>query len=375
MNVIAIANQKGGCGKTTTAINLAAMLGSGDARTLLIDMDPQGHATLGLGASSHGLPGLYEVLSDKVSFTDTIIPDVVPGVDMVPGSISLAAVEPLLTDQPARERQLKQQFEDIESLYDYILIDCPPSLGLLSINALRAADQVLVPLEASLYALDGIQRLQEILSLLNEKYQQDLPVKVVPTMFDANTRFARTLLQHLREELPVGLSKVQIRHTVRVREAAFFGKPLTEYAPDCTAAADYHRLAEEIREFSRPPCFTRLDKTCKDSDDEILPAQEEENDMTTDYNDGRRQMVVLTFEELDCSRLQLAGDFNDWVPDRNVETRRINGRWQKVFTAEPGVYEYRLLVDGVWQPDPTNPAEIPNDLGGVNSILQVPVHH
>ncbi len=97
--------------------------------------------------------------------------------------------------------------------------------------------------------------------------------------------------------------------------------------------------------------------------------------MATAFNDTRRHMVVLTFRELDCGRLQLAGDFNDWIPDRNVETRRVNGCWQKVFTAEPGVYEYRLLIDGVWQPDPTNPAEIPSDLGGVNSILQVPVQH
>jgi len=252
MNIIAIANQKGGCGKTTTAINLAAELGKRDEQVLLIDMDPQGHASLGLGVSDRDLPGLYEVFSDELSFYDVVLSDVVPGVDLLPANITLAAVEPLLTGQPGRERQLLEQLEKPGELYDHVLIDCPPSLGLLSVNALRAAGQILAPVEASVFALDGIRQLHEITRLLCEKYQYHLPIRVLPVMFDSHTRFAQTILTQIRDQLPVGLSGVQIRHTVRAREAAWFGKPLIDYAPHSTAAQDFQRLADEILAASRP---------------------------------------------------------------------------------------------------------------------------
>lgn len=371
MHTIAIANQKGGCGKTTTAINLAAELGKQDRHVLLIDMDPQGHASLGLGISNRGLPGLYDVFSDEMSFYDVILSDVVQGVDLVPANIMLAAVEPMLTDQPGRERELLEHIEPLRTLYDYVVIDCPPSLGLLSINALRAATQVLTPLEASLFALDGIQRLQDIVNLLRDKYQLDIPVRALLTMFDDHPRFSRSLLKHMREHLPVTLSDVRIRHTVRAREAAYFGKPLYEYAPHSTAADDYRRLAVELQTASENPGTSPAEVDTGLHQQESL----EETSMSQTSEKILRRMVVLTFDEIDCTRLQLAGDFNDWIPDHNVETRNINGRWQKVFTAEPGVYEYRLLIDGKWQADPTNPCEIPNDLGGINSLLQVPVHH
>jgi len=371
MNTIAIANQKGGCGKTTTAINLAAELGRRNKRVLLIDMDPQGHASLGLGISERGHPGLYEVFSDEASLYDVIVSDVFQDMDLIPANIMLAAVEPLLTDQPGRERQLQEQLESLDGLYEHVLIDCPPSLGLLSINALRAADQVLTPVEASLYALEGVSQLADIVNLLCEKYAINIPVKVLPTMFDTHTRFAQTILQQLREQLPVGVSGTQIRHTVRAREAAYFGKPLSIYAPRCTAAEDYRRLAGEILDASAQPGVTLIEQ------DAPIEKQDTPEEMEMNHNSEKtpRQMVVLTFDDIECRRLQLAGDFNNWMPDHNVETRNVNGHWQKVFTAEPGVYEYRLLIDGKWQSDPTNPSEVPNELGGINSLLQVSGHH
>lgn len=386
MNIIAIANQKGGCGKTTTAINLATELGRRDLRVLLIDMDPQGHASLGMGVDDRNLPGLYEVFSDEVSFYDIIRSDIAPCVDLIPANITLAAVEPLLTDQPGRERQLLEQLEPFNELYDYILIDCPPSVGLLSINALRAANQVLAPVETSLFALEGVTQLMQIVQLLREKYLYALPIKVLPTMFDHHTRFGQTILQQIRHQLDVGLCGVQIRHTVRAREAAYFGQSLHDYAPQATATEDYRRLAQEILETPGTDHMTRALNAALQEDIAAASAHPNHDDPTVQHppsedngmkqmNDkGRRQMVVLTFDDIECRHLQLAGDFNDWIPDRDIETRNINGRWQKVFTAAPGIYEYRLLVDGKWQADPTNPSEVPNDLGGINSLLQVPVH-
>jgi chromosome partitioning protein len=370
MITIAIANQKGGCGKTTTAINLAAELGQRNERVLLIDMDPQGHASLGLGIIERDLPGLYEVFCDDTGFPDVVMKEVITGVDLIPANILLATTEAKLVGQVGRERLLLEQLEAFGRVYDYVLIDCPPSLGLLSINALRAADRIISPLEASLFALDGIQQLKDIVDLLCKKYQLQLPVKVLPTMFDLHTRFAHTLLDHIREQLPVAISAVRIRHTVRVREAAYLGKPLNHYAPYCTAALDYRELAEEIIAAERPRQVVEPVEILED----FQITECEDTTMGQVNVKTARQMIVLTFDDIDCRRLQLAGDFNNWIPDHDIETRNVDGHWQKVFTAEPGVYEYRLIIDGKWQHDPTNPAEIPNELGGVNSLLQVPVH-
>lgn len=347
MHVIAIANQKGGCGKTTTAINLSAALGEDGADVLLIDLDPQGHASLGLGQENTNRAGLYEVLNGTLELEDVIEKGVAWGVDLVPASISLAAVEHALSDRPERERQLSRHLETLEVHYDYVILDCPPSLGLLAVNALRAAQRVLIPLEASLYALDGLQRLRELVQLIENRYEFDLPLQLLPTMFDTRTRLARTLYQQLQEQ---GLSScaTQIRQCVKVREAVLNGQSLLAYAPRSAVAADYRRLALEIRSLEQPAVAQA---------EPIAPIPPRE--------------VVLDFQDLSCRRLQIAGDFNDWIPDGGVETRKLDGNWQKVLRVPQGAYEYRVIIDGIWQLDPTNPYEVPNQLGGNNSLLRV----
>lgn len=367
MTVIAVANQKGGCGKTTTAINLSAALGHRDARVLLLDMDPQGHAALGLGMRCEEEAGLYEVLKGEASLGEVIVPQVAHNVDLVPGTISLAAIEHVLESEPGRERHLARHLAAFKHQYDFIVIDCPPTLGLLSVNALRAADQVLIPLEMSLFAMDGIGRLCETVALLREKYGLDLPIRVLPTLVDGRTRLARRFLREIWERFADEISPVMIHYTIKLKEAACAGKSVLEFDPECTGSTEYLRLADDVMSGF-------AERRRRDSERRMrtgAPAHQSlDASPVGDARSGPRR-VVLRFPSLVGKTVQIAGDFNDWVPDAGVETRDESDALEKIVTVPPGLYQYRLLVDGNWLEDPANPARIPNHAGGFNSLLRV----
>ena len=406
MNIIAIANQKGGCGKTTTAINLAASLGEKGLRTLLIDADPQGHASLGIGQRLQEEPGLYEVFALDFPISKAIIQDVCEGVDLIPATISLAAIEHVLAGMPQRERQLHNHLETLGTTYDYVIIDCPPALGLLSINAIRAANRILVPIDMSLFAIDGIERLSETVELIVQKYGLDIEVNMLPTMVDKRTKLCRKFLLGIWERYQDNVLPVMINYTVRLKESVCEGKSIIQYDPRSAAAKDYRELTNEIvrrstneqaiandeltwlmhriDEAKTIPRLSTDDLTseqealsteiCNEIIDELndeLNKEVAENILTVSGNTNDLQRVELIYPDYNGRDLKIAGEFNDWVPDQGVETILEETAIRKIFFVEPGEYQYRLVIDGKWRNDPTNPEQILNSLGVHNSMLKV----
>jgi chromosome partitioning protein len=246
---IACANQKGGVGKTTTVINLGTYLALGGLRVLIVDVDPQGNATSGLGIDRSSLQGtLYDALTDSIPVTDVTIRTGVEGLSLVPSSIGMAGAEVELAASDRRERRLAGILADITDDYDYILLDCPPSLGLLTVNALTAADTVLIPLQCEFYALEGLTQLIATVNLVRDNLNPDLEIKgVVLTMADGRTNLSADVSAEARRHLGAVVFDTVVPRNVRLSEAPSFGLPIALYRPDSKGAEAYAALAVELR--------------------------------------------------------------------------------------------------------------------------------
>jgi chromosome partitioning protein len=246
---IACANQKGGVGKTTTVINLGTYLALGGLRVLIVDVDPQGNATSGLGIDRSNLAGtLYDALTNSVAVAEVIVPTAVEGLSLVPSSISMAGAEIELAASDRRERRLGQLLADLADEYDYILLDCPPSLGLLTVNALTAADTVLIPLQCEFYALEGLTQLIATVNLVRDNLNPDLEINgVVLTMADARTNLSADVSAEARRHLGAVVFDTVVPRNVRLSEAPSFGLPIALYRPDSKGAEAYAALADELR--------------------------------------------------------------------------------------------------------------------------------
>jgi|GEM_PF-576827 len=250
MRVIASANQKGGCGKTTTAINLSSSLSLKGQRVLLIDFDPQAHATMGLNVKPADLEkSIYDVVTptknELLGIEDILMP-IRDNFDLAPSSIILSAFEQELSGLEGREDRLLQAIQPLEEKYDYIVIDCPPSIGHLSFNALRASEEVIIPIDMSLFSLRGVSKLLEIIILLKDKIGHDIRSRALITMFDRRTRYSRIVLEKVKAEFQSNVFETVIRYNIRLRETADFGLPVGDYDKHSIGHEDYENLAEEI---------------------------------------------------------------------------------------------------------------------------------
>jgi chromosome partitioning protein len=247
--IIACANQKGGVGKTTTVVNLASYLVMAGERVLVLDLDPQGNATSGLGLDRNSLDrSIYDAVIDDVRLRDLVVTGPVPGLDIVPSSIALAGAEIELAPLEQRERRLSRLARAIADDYDYILIDAPPSLGLLTVNALTAADAVLIPLQCEYYALEGLTQLIATINLVRDHLNPALAIHgVVLTMFDARTNLSADVAAEVRRYLDGAVYETVIPRSVRLSEAPSHGLPISHYRPDSRGAEAYAALAAELR--------------------------------------------------------------------------------------------------------------------------------
>ncbi|MBW2513752.1 MAG: ParA family protein, partial [Deltaproteobacteria bacterium] len=250
MRTISIANQKGGCGKTTTAINLSACLAHKGKRVLLIDMDPQGHAALGLNVQAiDSEDTVFSILNptngSRRSLADIAV-TVSENLDVVPADIALSTLDQHLSMTEGRESRLKHAIGQIHSSYEMIVIDCPPSLGLLTFNALMASSEVFVPIEMSLFSLHGIGKLMEIIASIRKKTGHDIQVKVFGTIVDKRTRISREVLENVREHFGDIMFETHIRSNVTLKEAAGYGKSILHYSKKANGFEDYMKLAEEV---------------------------------------------------------------------------------------------------------------------------------
>jgi chromosome partitioning protein len=402
MRTIAVVNQKGGCGKTTVSINLASALAELGRRTLLVDMDPQSHCAVGLAVPEDQIEqSIYDVListsrNEPIRLAE-ILWQISDKLELAPASIDLSAFEQQMAGIAERESCLKNALCEMKDEYDYVIVDCPPAVGLLTFNALRAATDAIVPVETGYFALHGLSKQLETLGILCKRCSQQIDVRVLASMYDLRTKMAREILAELRTHFADKIFKTVVNFNTKIKEASSFGQPICEYDSASRGQRDFHALAEEIigsqakqRTEIVSSLASRLE-TISATADELLqsakpaikalqaprtekPQPADTNAKLSDYYGVSQINDAVIFVTLypRAHSVQIAGDFNNWQPSKTpLQKVGKSGVWQTKIKLPAGKYRYRLVVDGQWQQDPYNELTESNPFGGFNSVVEV----
>ena len=443
MRTIAIINQKGGCGKTTTSINLAACLARLGQKTLLVDMDPQGHCGIGLAVPEDQIERTIidamlepaDARDGKVPKVSEVVWQIATDFDLAPSNIKLSAFEQVFAGRPGREDRLGKALETVRSAYQWCVIDCPPSVGLITFNALKAADEVVVPVETGYFSLHGLAKMMETLEMLRDRCGKEIVIRVLPTLYDTRTKLAREVLSELRAKFREYLMESTVNFNTKLKEAASFGQPITEYDPGSRGYKDFVNLAREL--MGHRPAEVEPAAAAALSRPAELVQRAKQLAQLTNYQFGRNAVptagpvtvdaglshapygggsvalapaprasvapsvsrtadarssdVRSTDEKLDdfygvrrtadgvvfavkfahASEVLIAGDFNNWTPASTPMQSRRPGDWQMKLPLRPGRYRYRFVVDGRWVTDPNNRYVETNQFGELNNVVEV----
>jgi len=361
MRIIAITNQKGGCGKTTTSVNLAASLATNSRKVLLIDLDPQSHATLGLNIKSP--LSIYNVLSklahQRVKL-DEIIQNISPDFDIAPSSIILSTLEQELAGEIGRESRLWDTLNGFRGSYDYVLIDCPPNLGILTINAIRAASEVIIPVEASRFSLEGMGQLISIVNLVRDRLNHEVNCKVLVTNFDSRLSHSFKMLEKIKTDFKDRLFSNIIHVNVRLKEAQNQGTHILNFDKYCRGAKDYFSLSREIITQENEP---------KTVSKPVAALEKKMNEILKKELPKLTEIIFSVFAP-EAKEVYVAGEFNNWKPEDGRMTKN-NGTWSKKLNLIGGKYRYRFVIDGNWVEDSSNPLKEINPYGSVDSLIEI----
>lgn len=364
MKIIAVANQKGGCGKTTTAINLAAALASAGKKVLLIDLDPQSHASFGLGANLQAVDrSIYNVLTDneeKRRKLSDCISNICQNLDIISSNILLSTLEQELKDKDDAVSKLRDAISYEKLDYNYTIIDCPPSLGFLTFNALRAAEMVLVPIDMSAFSLMGVGKLLGMLELIKVKIGHSPAVNAVATLFDKRTKYSQTMLDEIKSFFRDQLLHTVIRSSVALKKAAAKGVSVIQFEKESNGALDHIALADELLKNEGAEEFEKALSELPAA----LPAPAAPEPVNRE--------VDFTLSAPNAREIYLVGDFNHWKINEESRLARLeDGKWAKKMPLEPGRYRYKFVVDGEWTIDLENKDREQNAFGTFDSIIKL----